>query len=103
MRAWLRRPPSRPGADDARALAAANRHIVRLETTVTSLQHRLDRLAGQCAPPCPHELRQADLEFQALCLTAERDELTERMRAAVARLYELTDPEALADGTETAR
>jgi len=92
-----------PGADDARALAAANRHIVRLETTVASLRHRLDRLAGQCAPPCPHELRQHDLEFQALCLAAERDDVIERTRATVARLYELTDTTALADGTETAR
>lgn len=90
----IRRPSAPPGADDARALAAANRHIVRLETTVTSLQHHLDRLAGQCAPPCPHELREHDLEFQNLCLTAERDELTDLVRVTVARLYELTDPAA---------
>jgi hypothetical protein len=91
MRLLRRTPP--PGADDARALAAANRRILQLETTAVTMRYRLDRMAGQCAPPCPHRLRLTDAELAILRLLAERDEFRGRLDGVLAQLRALPAPD----------
>lgn len=76
----FRRPAPEPGADDARALAAANRHIVRLEMDKAGLQNRLDRQAGQCTPPCWHAARLEAAEVKLLRLQADQDDLYAHIR-----------------------
>jgi hypothetical protein len=76
----FRRPASAPGADDARALAAANRRIVHLEMELAARQRRLDRLAGQYAPPCWHDARLRAAEVENMRLQIEHAEDYAHMR-----------------------
>lgn len=79
-RQLFRRPPPTPGADDARALAVANLRILRLEMDNRRLQHRADRLAGQCTPPCWHAARLEAAEVANLRLQAEQSDVYAHIR-----------------------
>lgn len=76
----FRRPPPAPGADDARALAAANLRILQLEMDKAGLQRRADRAAGQCAPPCWHAERLEAAEVANLRLQAEQSDVYSHIR-----------------------
>lgn len=93
-----RRPPTAgpPGdvADLERALAVANRRVVLLEMDKATLRNRLDRMAGQCAPPCPHKLRLEEAEFANLRMQTEHEDVYAGIRAAMDRIYRLSDPTA---------
>jgi hypothetical protein len=75
-----RRAAPAPGADDARALAAANRQILRLEMDKAGLQRRVDRFAGQCAPPCRHAARLEAAEVEMLRLQTEQSDVYAHIR-----------------------
>lgn len=85
-------PATAPGDDDGLALAVANRRVVLLEMTVTTLQRRLDRFAGQCVPPCPHEVALESVRFENIRLSVEKQNLVDRTRVMLARLQGLTGP-----------
>jgi hypothetical protein len=76
----FRRPPPVPGVDDARALAAANLRILQLEMDKATLQSRVDRLAGQCTPPCWHAASLEAAEVAKLRLRAEQDNIYAHIR-----------------------
>lgn len=85
---WRRRPAPVPGADDARALAAANRRIVQLESQNAVLQNRIDRHAGQCTPPCWHAARLEAAEVELLCLRAEQADVYAHIRGVLDKARE---------------
>lgn len=79
----FRRPAPVPGADDARALAAANLRILQLEMDKAGLQRRVDRFSGQCTPPCWHAARLEAAEVAMLRLQSEQADLYAHIRDVV--------------------
>lgn len=98
-RAVFRRAAPVAGADDARALALANRRILQLEMTTAALRHRLDRSAGKCAAPCWHAARLQEAESAILRLRTEHADVYHRMRRVLGEL-KYTSP-AQARGEES--
>lgn len=99
MKLWRRAaaapPPATtaPGADDGLALAVANRRVLLLEMNLATLQRRLDRYAGQCVPPCPHQVAQESLQIENLRLSFERQDVIDNTRTMLNRLQGLTAPD----------
>lgn len=88
---FLRRASPPPGADDGRALLAANRRIVHLEMQNAVLQRRIDRAAGQCTPPCWHAQHLEAAQVENLRLRAEQDDVYARLRDVLDKLRAAND------------
>ena len=104
-RRWSRflRRASPPGADDGRALLAANRRIVHLEMQNAVLQRRVDRAAGQCTPPCWHAQRLEAAQMANLRMQAQHSDVYAHMRAVLEKLREANGADESADRPELPR
>lgn len=95
-------PAPLPG-DDAWAFYAANRRIVQLESQNAVLQNRVDRYAGQCAPPCWHEQQLDAARLENLRLEAQHADIHAHIRDVLDKVRAANDTHGPAAGPELPR